>query len=56
MASITLIKPKTRIVKNRRRSQDGGGLGWGDHSLSYKFIKRITEHRANFTKQLLIAS
>ena len=28
----------------------------GDHFLSYKFIKRITERRANFTKQLLIAS
>ena len=38
------------------RSQDVGGIGRGDHFLSYKFIKRITEHRANFTKQLLIAS
>ena len=36
--------------------EDGGGIGWGDHFLSYKFIKRITERRANFTKQLLIAS
>ena len=41
---------------SRRRSQDGGGIGRGDHFLSYKFIKRITERRANFTKQLLIAS
>ena len=39
-----------------RRSQAGGGLGRGDHFLSYKFIKRITERRANFTEQLLIAS
>ena len=38
------------------RSQGGGGIGQGDHFLSYKFIKRITEHTANFTKQLLIAS
>ena len=38
------------------RSQDGGGIGLGDHFLSYKFIKRITEQRANFTKQLLITS
>ena len=38
------------------RSQDGGGIGRGDHFLSYKFIKRISEHRANFTKQLLITS
>ena len=37
------------------RSQDGGGIGRGDHFLSYKFIKRITERRANFTKQLLVA-
>ena len=36
------------------RSQDGGGIGRGDHFLPYKFIKRITERRANFTKQLLI--
>ena len=26
-----------------RRSQDGGGIGWGDHFLSYKFIERTTE-------------
>ena len=38
------------------RSPDGGGIGRGDHALSCKFIKRITERRANFTKQLLIAS
>ena len=40
----------------RRRSQDGGGLGRGDHFLPYKFIQRTTERWANFTKQLLIAS
>ena len=40
----------------RRRSQDGGGIGRGDHFLPNKFIKRIIERRANFTKQLLIAS
>ena len=45
------------ILKIRdRKSQDGRGIGWGDHFLSYKFIKRITERRANLTKQLLIAS
>ena len=45
------------LLKSRDgSSQDGGGIGWGDHFLSYKFIKRITERRANFTKQLLIAS
>ena len=26
-----------------RRSQDGGGLGRGDHFLSYKFIERTIE-------------
>ena len=30
------------------RSQDGGGIGRGDHFLSYKFIARTTERRANF--------
>ena len=39
-----------------RRSQDGRGIGWGDHFLSYKFIKRTIERWTNFTKQLLIAS
>ena len=38
------------------RSQDGGGIGWGDHFLSYKFIERTIERWANFTKQLLITS
>ena len=40
----------------RRRSQDGGGLGRGDHFLPDKFIERAIERRANFTKQLLITS
>ena len=38
------------------RSQDGGGIGRGDHFLSYKFIKRTIERWTKFTKQLLIAS
>ena len=48
--------PISLRISHRRRSQDGGGIGRGDHFLSYKFIKRITELRANFTKQLLITS
>ena len=36
--------------------EDGGGIGWGDHFLSYKFIERTTEQWTKFTKQLLIAS
>ena len=38
------------------RSQDGGGIGWGDYFLFYKFIERTTERWTKFTKQLLIAS
>ena len=36
--------------------EDGGGIGRGDHFLSYKFIERTIERWTNFTKQLLIAS
>ena len=41
---------------NGRRSQDGGGVGRGDHFLFYKFIERTTERWTKFTKKLLIAS
>ena len=37
-------------------SQDGGGIGRGDHFLFYKYIERTTERGTKFTKQLLIAS
>ena len=37
-------------------SQDGGGIGRGDHFLFYKFIERTTERWTKITKQLLIAS
>ena len=33
--------------------QDGGGIGWGDHFLPPKFIKRSFECWATSTKQLL---
>ena len=36
--------------------EDGGGIGQGDHFLSYKFIERTIERWTKFTKQLLIAS
>ena len=42
--------------KNQGRSQDGGGIGRGDHFLFYKFIERTTERWTKFTKQLLITS
>ena len=37
------------------RSQDGGGVGWGEHFLPHKFIKRVFKRRVNSTKQLLNA-
>jgi len=37
------------------RSQDGGGVGWGEHFLPHKFIKRTFKHQVNSTKQLLNA-
>ena len=43
-------------IKTGSRSQDGGGIGRGDHFLFYKFIERTTERWTKFTKQLLIAS
>ena len=43
-------------IKLGGRSQDGRGIGRGDHFLSYKFIERTTERWTKFTKQLLIAS
>ena len=33
--------------------KDGGGIGWQDHFLPHKFLKRTFQRRANFTKQLL---
>ena len=49
---IKLVLEKAEEV----RSQDGGGIGRGDHFLSYKFIERTIERWTKFTKQLLIAS
>ena len=34
-------------------SRDGGGIGWGDHFLPDKFIKRTIERWGNSPKQLL---
>ena len=47
--------PETNTFK-KYWVEDGGGIGRGGHFLSYRFIKRITKRRANFTKQLLITS
>ena len=35
--------------------EDGGGVGWGEHFLPHKFIKRAFKRRVNSTKQLLNA-
>ena len=42
-------------TKERRRSQDGGGVGRGGHFLPHKFIKRAFKRRVNSPKQLLNA-
>ena len=36
---------RIEVKKNQKggRSQDGGGIGRGDHFLFYKFIERTTE-------------
>ena len=36
-------KPQTIKKIGGGRSQDGRGIGWGDHFLFYKFIERTTE-------------
>ena len=49
----------TAIQKHQEgggRSQDGGGVGQGEHFLPHKFIKRAFKHQVNSTKQLLNAS
>ena len=42
--------------ESQERSQDGGGIGQGDHFLFYKFIERTTERWTKFIRQLLIIS
>jgi len=44
-----------KIARTEGRSQDGGGVGWGEHFLPHKFIKRSFKRRVNSTKQLLNA-
>ena len=41
--------------KIQGRSQDGGGVGRGEHFLPHKFIKKAFKGRVNPTKQLLNA-
>ena len=45
------------ILKSRDMNsfEDGGGVGWGEHFLPHKFIKRTFKCRVNSTKQLLNA-
>ena len=38
-----MIDLKDKINTTGGRSQDGGGIGRGDHFLFYKFIERTTE-------------
>ena len=46
---------KVKNIKIWRRSQDGGGVGRGEHFLPHQFIKRAFKRRVNSTKQLLNA-
>ena len=39
----------------RTWGEDGRGVGWGEHFLSHKFIKRTFKRQVNSTKQLLNA-
>ena len=54
-------KKKLRVVESLKiigiggRSQDGGGVGRGEHFLPHKFMKRAFKRRVNSTKQLLNA-
>ena len=53
-----LYDPPPRILEIKAkigRSQDGGGLGRGEHFLPHKFIKKAFKRRVNSTKQLLNA-
>ena len=45
------------ILKSRDMNsfEDGGGVGWGEHFLPHKFIKRAFKRRVNSTQQLLNA-
>ena len=44
---------KSAIKKDN--PEDGGGVGWGEHFLPHKFIKRAFKRRVNSTEQLLNA-
>ena len=54
--SVACIFNYTLKIVSRGRSQDGGGVGRGEHFLPHKFIKRAFKRRVHSTKQLLNAS
>ena len=41
--SVCSLMEKDKRLMEGQRSQDGGGIGRGDHFLFYKFIERTTE-------------
>ena len=53
--NVPWIWKNCRKQKSWGRSQDGGGVGQGEHFLPQKFIKRAFKRRVNSTKQLLNA-
>ena len=49
LLGINLIELK---VNTQGRRQNGRGVGWGEHFLPHKFIKRTFKHQVNSIKQL----
>ena len=54
--SSRIVVKTTKAIDIGGRSQDGRGIGRGDHFLSYKFMERRIEWWTKFTKKLLIPS
>ena len=52
---LSISSSSTKNINFEGRSQDGGGVGRGEHFLPHKFIKRAFKRRVNSIKQLLNA-
>ena len=40
---VHINEEETGKLPEKEFREDGGGIGWGDHFLFYKFIERTTE-------------
>ena len=47
------VKRALESITTEESGKDGRGIGWEDHFLPHKFLKRTFQRRANSTKQLL---